>query len=197
MAIEFYCSQCRNRLRVDDSAAGRQARCPVCNAIMIVPAVGVIQEPPGAVRSEFEGYIPSVGPTPVSPPPPGTMGGTTLGSGRPGPEPATYQPHVTPQHYGEVVGRSAEKREEGWGGAALVLGLFGLIAWCCPIIGVVIGGLALVFGIVSLGKGGGPMAIIGLILGIICLVLSIFNALLGMALMLADAEVVSLVMTDL
>jgi len=29
------------------------------------------------------------------------------------------------------------------------------------------------------------------------LVLSIFNALLGMALMLADAEVVSLVMTDL
>ena len=102
-----------------------------------------------------------------------------------------------PQHYGEVVGRSAEKREEGWGGAALVLGLFGLIAWCCPIIGVVIGGLALVFGIVSLGKGGGPMAIIGLILGIICLVLSIFNALLGMALMLADAEVVSLVMTDL
>ncbi len=181
MAIEFYCSQCRNRLRVDDSAAGQQAQCPVCKAITTVPAVRVTGQ-------AAEGHIPGIGPTAVPPMPTGMTGGHTPGPREPGPQAAGYHPYATPQYYGEPVARSTEKSAEGWGVTALILGLFGLIAWCCPIIGIIIGILAVIFGILSLGKGGGTQAIIGLILGIICLALSILNALLGMAMMMADAS---------
>lgn len=42
MPIEFNCIQCGQRLRVPDSAAGKQARCPQCQAQMPVPGT-----PPG------------------------------------------------------------------------------------------------------------------------------------------------------
>jgi len=70
--------------------------------------------------------------------------------------------------------------------AALVLGLFGLIAWCCPLIGFPVGLLALIFGIIGAGRGGRGMAAAGIILGIITLVLSGINAFLGIMLQLAQ-----------
>ncbi|MEN6459047.1 MAG: hypothetical protein ABFC63_08960 [Thermoguttaceae bacterium] len=37
MSIEFRCNQCGRLLRTGDDTAGRQAQCPVCGAIRIVP----------------------------------------------------------------------------------------------------------------------------------------------------------------
>jgi hypothetical protein len=39
MSIEFRCTACREILTVPDEAAGRQARCPKCDAMMPIPAV--------------------------------------------------------------------------------------------------------------------------------------------------------------
>ena len=40
MAIELSCEACGSRLRVDDQFAGKQARCPSCNAVMPIPEAG-------------------------------------------------------------------------------------------------------------------------------------------------------------
>jgi phage FluMu protein Com len=46
MSIEFRCSQCDQLLRVPDDSAGKNARCPKCQALMIVPsAVAIVQSP--------------------------------------------------------------------------------------------------------------------------------------------------------
>ncbi|MFM8253534.1 MAG: GYF domain-containing protein [Planctomycetota bacterium] len=37
MAIELSCAACGSRLRVEDQFAGKQARCPSCNAVMPIP----------------------------------------------------------------------------------------------------------------------------------------------------------------
>ena len=39
MAIEADCSGCGRRLRVGDEHAGKEARCPVCNFVYLVPGV--------------------------------------------------------------------------------------------------------------------------------------------------------------
>ena len=39
MPLEFRCSQCGQLLRVPESAAGKSARCPKCQALMTVPGV--------------------------------------------------------------------------------------------------------------------------------------------------------------
>jgi uncharacterized membrane protein len=38
MPIEFNCTQCSQLLRVPDNSAGKSARCPKCQALMVVPA---------------------------------------------------------------------------------------------------------------------------------------------------------------
>jgi phage FluMu protein Com len=40
MPISFRCSECNQLLRVPDTAAGKSARCPKCQALMTVPASG-------------------------------------------------------------------------------------------------------------------------------------------------------------
>ena len=40
MPIEFRCTQCQRLLRTGDDAAGKQARCPECGAIVPVPSPG-------------------------------------------------------------------------------------------------------------------------------------------------------------
>lgn len=62
---------------------------------------------------------------------------------------------------------------------SLVLGITGLLAWIIPIFGLPIGVTALVFGISGLKKSGRGMAIAGIVLGIICLVLTIINSAIG------------------
>src|SRR5262245_15232278 len=40
MPIEFRCSQCNQLLRVPDTSAGKNARCPKCQTLMTVPVAG-------------------------------------------------------------------------------------------------------------------------------------------------------------
>lgn len=63
--------------------------------------------------------------------------------------------------------------------AALILGIIGLAAWIIPIIGLVVGVLALVLGIKGLKKSSEGMAIAGIVLGIICLIITIINGAIG------------------
>src|SRR5689334_20478893 len=46
MAIELTCPVCASKLRVDDSAAGKQVRCGRCMTVVQVP--GLFTEPPPA-----------------------------------------------------------------------------------------------------------------------------------------------------
>ncbi len=86
MAIEFRCSQCNQLLRVSDASAGKNARCPKCQALMTVPAAGAAM------------------PAAVSPPPfPGTAtlppfptAGSPFGKSGPVPEPAAPPPAFAP-----------------------------------------------------------------------------------------------------
>jgi MoxR-like ATPase len=43
--IEFRCPQCQKLLRIDSSAAGRQARCPNCTSVVNVPPVAASASP--------------------------------------------------------------------------------------------------------------------------------------------------------
>ena len=66
-------------------------------------------------------------------------------------------------------------RKPGFGVAALVLGIVGVLAWIIPITGLPVGIIALVLGIIGLKKSSKGMSIVGIVLGIICLVLTIIN----------------------
>src|SRR5687768_7567571 len=38
MPIEFRCTSCQQNLRVPDATSGRNAKCPKCGAILVVPS---------------------------------------------------------------------------------------------------------------------------------------------------------------
>lgn len=191
MPVEFCCPQCGNRLRVGDAFAGQQAQCPVCAAIVAVPLTGATGYPAhsqgrgfGAEAHASDSVVPpnlppgGASPQPTGPgksPPPGF-----------GPQPTSYPGYSTPPFVATPVLTVQQKREEGWGIAAFILGAFGLIAWCCPVLGFLVGILAIVFGGISVSKGGVTRGIIGIILGVICLVLSLVHLLIGAAIMSAD-----------
>jgi hypothetical protein len=59
MAIEFRCTGCRKLLRSDDDAAGKQAKCPECGAVAVVPNA------PGSAPESSQ--YPSVRPVNASP----------------------------------------------------------------------------------------------------------------------------------
>jgi len=165
----------------------------VCGTIVAVPGATVAGQMPDAAEAlSPEHRVSDLGPASVPPTPPGVVGRPTAtfgGSAPPtayGPQPAGYNPYASPQAFGEPGVRAGDRREEGWGIAAVILGVFGLLAWCCPIVGFLVGILAVVFGVMALGRGGVALGIIGIILGVICLILSILNAILGMAMMMAD-----------
>jgi phage FluMu protein Com len=46
MAIEFRCTQCNRLLRTGDETAGRDAQCPECGAISVIPASTAASPPP-------------------------------------------------------------------------------------------------------------------------------------------------------
>lgn len=50
MPVEFYCDQCRHKLRVRDEFLGRKARCPACKAVVRVEVIPLLEEvaPPPA-----------------------------------------------------------------------------------------------------------------------------------------------------
>jgi len=101
MAIEFRCSQCSQLLRVPDDSAGKNARCPKCQALMLVPTTSVAEPPPvgagaGAAPQEMGGMPPAAS-DPFAPLVVGGAGGT-------GGAPPSAPP---PKHpFGEAPGSS-------------------------------------------------------------------------------------------
>jgi DNA-directed RNA polymerase subunit RPC12/RpoP len=89
MAIEFRCTQCHRLLRIGDDAAGRQARCPDCGAISLVPPAGTEAPVPDAASE-----LPTLPPRsqPGSPFAPG--GPMPAGGGQP------LNPYEAPATYG-------------------------------------------------------------------------------------------------
>ena len=77
MPIEFRCHQCGKLLRVGDETAGKQAKCPSCGAVQMIPAASPAPEMP-------------------SPPPFAAPGGNPFGAGPPLPPP---MPGVEPNPY--------------------------------------------------------------------------------------------------
>lgn len=63
--------------------------------------------------------------------------------------------------------------------ASLTLGIVSMFAWFCPMIGLPVSILGIVFGSISRKKRPGAMALAGIILSIIGLMLSLVNAIWG------------------
>jgi hypothetical protein len=68
---------------------------------------------------------------------------------------------------------------DGRATASLILGLAGLLLWCCPLLGLGACGVGLVLGILSANSENRGMAIAGIVLNAVGLLLSLANAVLG------------------
>lgn len=211
MPIEFHCPQCAKRLRTPDSAAGKSAKCPSCGTVVPIPQKSESQQPPvgpapppppfgqGQTEDDYGvqddyplrqetsqppfgagGQSPSGGEAPAFPQWPGMQ--PEQGSPA-GPNP--YQaPQTTQPHSFNQPRERATTGRESQAIAGLVLGIIGLIGWCCPIIGFILGALAITFGVQGRSSENAGMATVGIVLGIITLVLSLINAIAGVMLQL-------------
>jgi len=74
------------------------------------------------------------------------------------------------------TGAKDQKNKAVW---SLALGIFGLVAWLLPILGLPVQIVGLVFGIKSINSSKGKLAAVGIALCIIGLVLTIINASIG------------------
>lgn len=94
------------------------------------------------------------------------------------PSPTNYQPFYSPYY----PPAAPQKPVNGMSVASLILGILSLVLFCFPFLNVVLGILALVLGIAAQVKGGGGMAIAGIVLGSVSTVFGI----LMIILMLSD-----------
>ena len=78
MPIEFRCTRCDKLLRTPDDAAGKQAKCPECGAILAIPSAA--GAPPEGIGPGVPPPPPPSGPAPGSPFGPSTDG-TPVSSG--------------------------------------------------------------------------------------------------------------------
>lgn len=74
---------------------------------------------------------------------------------------------------------NVQKQTTGKSIASLVLGIVGIIAWIIPIVGLPIGIIGLVMGILGAKRSRKGMAVAGIVLSVLCLVLTIINASIG------------------
>lgn len=70
MPIEFACGQCQKLLRVPDTAAGKNAKCPQCSAVVPVPTSAPM----------FPGSVPTAPVFPQAPPPPPSAASNPFGN---------------------------------------------------------------------------------------------------------------------
>ena len=160
MSIEFQCNQCHSILRVPTQHAGKQARCPQCEFINMIPMSSTA---PTATTSPDDN--PTAGQSdpgfssPASPPPGGNP----------------YQPTAATNPVKQV--------EAHRGGLILGLGIFSVICTCCFIPGL----LAWIFGATDLKKmangtmdpSGETLTRVGMILGIVGTAFCLLGTLFG------------------
>jgi len=58
----------------------------------------------------------------------------------------------------------------------MIFGLIGLAAWCLPIIGLAVGTAAIVFGLRARNSEESTQAIIGIVLGVFCILMNVGTA---------------------
>lgn len=81
--------------------------------------------------------------------------------------------------YNQYSNGNMKQRNVGLGVAALTLGCLGLLAWLLPIIGFPIGIAGLICGICGISRSDKKMSKVGIVLAIICLVLTLINSVIG------------------
>ena len=121
MAIEFKCQNCQKTLRVADEFAGKKARCPNCQTILLVESDTETVEPI-AVKP----------PVASAPQPPaygqtGTPSASPFATGNPYSSPAQASQYRTPT-------RRHSRGEPHRGGLVLGLGIGAMV--CCPPVGI-------------------------------------------------------------
>lgn len=81
---------------------------------------------------------------------------------------------------------SQKTATNGYAVASLVLGCIGLIGWLLPIIGYIVGILAIVFGCISKKSNKNSMSTIGIVMAVVTLILSATNSILGVLMTLGQ-----------
>lgn len=89
----------------------------------------------------------------------------------------TPPPQVPP--FVEYAGFHPPPGGEGKATASLILGILGVFMWLCPIVGLVVGIVGLVLGIQANKQHRRKSATAGIVLSIICLVLTLANGGMG------------------
>ena len=110
MPIEFPCPQCGSTLRTPDGTTGKQAKCPQCQAVAVIPAASN----PGAGDGENPFAKPAASPSessnPFSAPGSGSSASSPFAAGyqdsaNPYASPREAEAAVTTYHVGELVHR--------------------------------------------------------------------------------------------
>ena len=110
MSIEFRCNQCGQLLRVPDDSGGKHARCPKCQALMVVPLMpgsAAIVPPPLAPAHHEQAAAPVE--TATAPPVPAALAGNAVGESPFAPVPAAEAGGKSPaivNPFGEAVGEN-------------------------------------------------------------------------------------------
>jgi len=172
MSIEFRCRNCNRLLRTEDGTAGQTARCPDCDALTVIPAPG---EPPPPAHEAGPNAAEPGWQIPPPPPPKGVRAEPFYsGPGMSG----EANPYQTPTQYG-TPGYGLRPRSDGRATASLVLGIIGLLLWCCPLAGVPLCAVGLALGVIAAKSESRSVAVAGIVLNSIGLVLSLINGLIG------------------
>ncbi|HET6880476.1 MAG TPA: DUF975 family protein [Pirellulales bacterium] len=121
MSIEFPCSQCGKVLRVGDDAAGKQARCPSCNAVQAIPGQSAIAQNPFTERPA----VPAMPAPPVQSDNP--YQSPASASWYPGSETVQRPLQPQPLDAGDVLNRTwIIFKEDFW-----MMALVGFVFWIC------------------------------------------------------------------
>ena len=179
MAIEVSCPGCAHPLRVSDDHAGKRAKCPFCETKFEIPGAAG-SAPPQVASGE------------PAPAPPGTTGesqwgGAAPGSAGPGSSANPYQSPPTSPVYSPPTSQPQPQDVPGiigvvLGGLAL---LFDVTGCCCGFL-TVLSFLIAIAGLITSFFGKGNLKIIGLALNAAALVIAVIWVIIIIVMIIAD-----------
>lgn len=108
-----------------------------------------------------------------------------------GPNPGGQNPYSAPSFSGPSYSPPPQPGVEGKAIAALIIGVVGLVAWCCPLIGFPLNIVGIVLGTQAMKSPNSAskiMSIVGLVLCAISLVLTLGNAVAGVIIQMNNPQ---------